>query len=418
MKKHIYSIRQGHILKYKKCDDEFIPENWKCDKLQYYIQLISGQHIAQDEYNLDEKGIPYLTGPADFDEKCIRATKFTERPKALCKKDDVLITVKGSGVGKAIISDNDYCISRQLMAIRCTNISNKLIYFHMKMNEEKYNSESLGLIPGITRTDILNKKIMFPVNISEQQKIADILSTWDKAIEFKEKLIEEKKKQKKGLMQKLLTGEVRVSGFDKEWHEVSLKHVFSRVTRKNEVFNTNVLTISAQRGLINQEDFFNKSVASSVLDNYYLLKKNEFAYNKSYSKGYPMGAIKRLKDYKSGVVTTLYICFAIRDTKECDIDYFEHFFESGILNKGLTQIAQEGGRAHGLLNVSTKDFFELKITLPGIKEQEAITVLLNGISRNIELLQQELQALKQQKKGLMQLLLTGIVRVGTEDSEQ
>ena len=245
--------------------------------------------------------------------------------------------------------------------------------------------------------------------------ILSFISTWDKAIELKYKLIEEKKKQKKGLMQKLLTGKLRLQSFDMKWKEVRLEDIFERVTRKNIDGNKNVLTISAQRGLINQEDYFNKSVASSILDNYYLLLKDEFAYNKSYSNGSPMGAIKRLNTYDSGVVTTLYICFALKDITKANSDFFEQLFESGLLNEGLIKVANEGGRAHGLLNVSPKDFFNITIKIPTKEEQDKIALVLCCADNEINLLEQELEALKLQKKGLMQLLLTGIVRVNTEN---
>ena len=87
-----------------------------------------------------------------------------------------------------------------------------------------------------------------------------------------------------------------------EWDEERLKHYFKRLTRKNSEKNQNVLTISAQYGLISQEEFFNKSVASEDKSNYFLLNKGDFAYNKSYSSGYPYGAIKRLEYYEKGIV--------------------------------------------------------------------------------------------------------------------
>src|SRR5690606_37721123 len=108
--------------------------------------------------------------------------------------------------------------------------------------------------------------------------------------------------------------------------------------------------------LVKQTDFFNKSVASEVLDNYYLVYNGEFCYNKSYSNGYPWGATKRLNNFDKAVVTTLYICFCIKDNTTTNSDFFEQYFEANLLDKGLTQIAHEGGRAHGLLNVTPSDF--------------------------------------------------------------
>ena len=152
-------------------------------------------------------------------------------------------------------------------------------------------------------------------------------------------------------MQQLLTGKKRLVGFKEEWKRIKLGDIAERITRKNEEDNQTVVTISAQRGFVVQTDFFNKSIASETLDNYFLVHKDEFCYNKSYSNGYPMGAIKRLKTFDKAVVTTLYICFALKNKTTTNIDFFEQYCESGILNKELVKVANEGGRAHGLLNV-------------------------------------------------------------------
>lgn len=247
--------------------------------------------------------------------------------------------------------------------------------------------------------------------LPEQKKIAEILGTWDRAIETQQQLIDSLTRRKKALMQQLLTGKTRLPGFEDEWKEVSLSALFSRVSTKNKEGHTQVVTISAQQGLICQQDYFNKQIASKLLDNYFVLEKGQFAYNKSYSKGYPMGAIKRLNRYDHGVVTTLYICFEIKSEDHSHSDFWEHYFESGALNRGLTRIAHEGGRAHGLLNVTPKDFFELKIQAPSIKEQKAIAQVLTTTDREITHHTQHLESLRTQKRGLMQQLLTGKTRV-------
>ena len=184
--------------------------------------------------------------------------------------------------------------------------------------------------------------------------------------------------------------------------------------RKNGETNTNVVTISAQRGFVRQRDFFNKNIASELLDNYFLVEKGEFCYNKSYSNGYAWGATKRLNDFEKAVVTTLYICFGIKDGNKTSGDFFEQFFEANYLDKGLTQIAHEGGRAHGLLNVTPNDFFDLKIVIPKFEEQIAIAEVLQSADTEIQLLKNKLEKLKEQKKGLMQVLLTGKKRLNQD----
>lgn len=246
--------------------------------------------------------------------------------------------------------------------------------------------------------------------IEEQQKIATILTTQDKVIELKEKRLAEKQRQKKYLMQQLLTGKKRLPGFSGERKANRLRNITTRHTKRNTIGNTNVLTISAQYGLINQAEFFNKAVASDDKSNYFLLEKGDFAYNKSYSNGYPFGAIKRLTRYEVGIVSPLYICFRIKE-ESVSGEYLEQYFEAGLMNHEIQAFAQEGARNHGLLNIAVDDFFNSKILLPLPEEQTAIAEVLSTADREIELLQQDIEQEKQKKKALMQLLLTGIVRV-------
>ena len=258
--------------------------------------------------------------------------------------------------------------------------------------------------------DRFSKSMVVLPPIEEQQKIAAILTTQDKVIELKEKLLAEKQRQKKYLMQVLLTGKKRLPRFSGEWKVNRLRNIATRHTKRNTIGNTNALTISAQYGLINQAEFFNKAVASDDKSNYFLLEKGDFAYNKSYSNGYPFGAIKRLTRYEVGIVSPLYICFRIKEGSVSG-EYLEQYFEAGLMNHEIQAFAQEGARNHGLLNIAVDDFFNSKILLPSPEEQTAIAEVLSASDREIGLLRQDIEHEKQKKKALMQLLLTGIVRV-------
>jgi type I restriction enzyme S subunit len=195
-----------------------------------------------------------------------------------------------------------------------------------------------------------------------------------------------------------------------EWDNVHFKKMFSRLMRKNSEGNSNVLTISAQQGLISQQEFFNKSIASEDKRNYYLLNKGEFAYNKSYSNGYPFGALKPLTRYEKGVVSPLYICFKKTQENSCP-DYYNQYFEAGLMNHEIKAIAQEGARNHGLLNISVDDFFNTYIILPPLPEQEKIASILTTCDKVIELKQKLIIQKQSLKKYLMQTLLTGKKRL-------
>ena len=265
-------------------------------------------------------------------------------------------------------------------------------------------------MPKINQDDLNAIPVVMPSQLEEQQKIAAILTTQDKVIELKEKLLAEKQRQKKYLMQVLLTGKKRLPRFSGEWKVNRLRNIATRHTKRNTIGNTNALTISAQYGLINQAEFFNKAVASDDKSNYFLLEKGDFAYNKSYSNGYPFGAIKRLTRYEVGIVSPLYICFRIKEGSVSG-EYLEQYFEAGLMNHEIQAFAQEGARNHGLLNIAVDDFFNSKILLPLPEEQAAIAEVLSAADCEIDLLQQDIEQEKQKKKALMQLLLTGIVRV-------
>ena len=175
---------------------------------------------------------------------------------------------------------------------------------------------------------------------------------------------------------------MRFPEFSGEWERKALSEFVDRVTRRNKgLKSTRPLTISAQFGLVDQTEFFKKSVAGADLSNYYLLSKGEFAYNKSYSDGYPLGAIKRLDRYDSGVLSSLYICFVPKPYMSSD--YLVQYFESTKWNQVVKDISGEGARNHGLLNVPVTGFFETQHYIPKRDEQEKLGAFLTLIEKRI-----------------------------------
>lgn len=197
---------------------------------------------------------------------------------------------------------------------------------------------------------------------------------------------------------------IRFSGYTEAWEQRKLGHLCERVTRKNKNNESDLpLTIASQYGLIDQRDFFNKVVAAKDMSNYYLLKKGEFAYNKSYSNGFDYGSIKRLNAYEQGCLSTLYICFGIT-SDDVESDYLECFFDTLKWYSDITMICAEGARNHGLLNVDTKAFFdEVTISMPSSKkEQRIISAYLNNLDNLITLHQRKCDQTKKLKKYMLQ----------------
>jgi len=280
-----------------------------------------------------------------------------------------------------------------------------VFYLMSKVNLADYAG---GIVPSVNKSTIETISVFIPPTIAEQKKIASCLSDIDSLIAAQSQIVAAVKEKKKGLMQQLFpqgdetTPRLRFPGYTGEWEEKKMSDVFTRITRRNSENNQNVLTISAQYGLISQLEFFKKSVASSDVTGYYLLKKGEFAYNKSSSQGRPFGAMKPLRLYDKGVVSTLYICFKCNDPRE--IDFWDQYFDAGLLDKELMSIAQEGVRNHGLLNIPTNGFFGLSVLSPSIDEQRKIAACLSALDDTIQAETDRLKALKAHKKGLMQQL--------------
>ena len=178
----------------------------------------------------------------------------------------------------------------------------------------------------------------------------------------------------------------------------------NRITRKNQDLVSELpLTISAQYGLIDQNEFFDKRVASKDVSGYYLIENGEFAYNKSTSTDAPWGAIKRLDRYENGVLSTLYIVFGIKENNLVDSDFLVSYYSTNLWHKGIHEIAAEGARNHGLLNIAPADFFETKLMIPqDIEEQKKIGKYFEELDHLITLHQRKCDQTKNLKKYMLQ----------------
>ena len=241
---------------------------------------------------------------------------------------------------------------------------------------------------------------------TEQEKISNLFAALNERIAKQRDLIEALKKYKRGVFEAVFSQKLRLvpTELQKPWKQYKLSDFATRVTRKNGNQTDIPLTISAQYGLIDQRDFFSKMVASTDMSGYYLLQKGEFAYNRSTSNEYPFGSIKRLELYPMGAVSTLYLCFAIKE-EVVNSDLAKWYFESSQWYKGINNICAEGARNHGLLNVPTDGFFSTVHTLPSDpNEQLAVVDYLSNIQKKYEAAQRCLQAIENLRSGLLQQL--------------
>ena len=240
----------------------------------------------------------------------------------------------------------------------------------------------------------------------EQDWIAKFFKHLDTLITLHQRKYERLVNIKKSMLDKMFpqngasVPEIRFKGFTDPWEQRKLGDAFERVVRKNTNNESRLpLTISAQDGLVDQITYFNNRVASRDVSNYYLVYNGEFAYNKSTSDGYPFGAVKRLDWYEKGVLSTLYIVFALKHPEKDDSDFMTVFYDTDRWHRGVAERAAEGARNHGLLNISADDFFDIDTTMPEDKvEQEKIGRLLKKLDTLITLHQRKLEKLVQIRK--------------------
>ena len=256
----------------------------------------------------------------------------------------------------------------------------------------------------------LKSKIVLPP-IEEQQKIAAILTTQDRVIELKEKRLAEKQRQKKYLMQQLLTGKKRLPGFSGEWKNIKLCEVLSERKEKNVEQNLRICSVAVQKGVVDQVEHLGRSYAANDTSNYSVAHYGDIIYTKSPTGDFLYGIVKQNLLQEKVAVSPLYGVFT---PMTFGLGYFLHtYFQSAICARNyLLPIVQKG--AKNTINITNDTFISSKLYLPlDVEEQKAIADTFIAADREIDLLRQDIEQEKQKKKALMQLLLTGIVRVKT-----
>lgn len=244
--------------------------------------------------------------------------------------------------------------------------------------------------------------------LHEQRKIAEILRTWDEALEKLTALRTSKQDRFTGLTQQIIG---RGGVFPDRWSLRPLSAVASPIRRTSAGDNHPVMTISAKSGFLMQSDKFARDMAGQSVDRYTLLHEGEFAYNKGNSKTAPYGCVFRL-DRPTALVPFVYFCFALKTG--LDPEFYEHLFAAGALNHQLSRLINSGVRNDGLLNLYSDDFYSCRVPVPPIDEQRRVALALTAAKQELALLDDEIEALTRQKRGLMQKLLTGEWRVNSE----
>ena len=404
---------------YKQTKVGWIPEEWKPGRVQDFGRVVTGSTPSTDKPSL-YGGNFLFAAPSDLGlRKCVEATQTTLSHDGFvsCRKlpkGSVLFVSIGSTIGKVGMAGTELATNQQINAI-IPNNDNSPEYLYYILSHRGRHIASLAAcqaVPIINKTEF--EKILIPLPpLPEQQKIAAVLAHWDDAIEQTRDLIAAKKQQKKALMQQLLTGKRRLPGFEGERTSQHLSSVVVRIKETaDDPTKYPVLSITAGTGFVSQADKFSRVIAGKHIENYILLRRGEFSYNKGNSYRYPQGCVYQLHEYDEGLVPSVFYSFRVKPKKIHDA-FLKHYFIAGLHNEQIYRWINTGVRNNGLLNLSASDFFALEISLPPLDEQRAIAAVLDTADHELKSLEDKLAGLKEQKKGLMQKLLTGEVRVRT-----
>lgn len=404
IKRRIEQIRRGEVPEgYKRSTDRIIPNDWYDYQLGDVGEVLMCKRVYANQTS--EVGeIPfYKIGTFGKAADAFISRQLYEdyrRKYSYPQKGDILISAAGT-LGKTVIYDGQeaYFQDSNIVWLKTDDrkLSNKyLIHYYQIINWPTPEGAAIQrLYNGIIR----EAHIVAPA-VSEQQKIAAILTTQDKVIELKEKRLAEKLRQKKYLMQQLLTGRKRLPSYWGEWNFPKAKEIFQNVTDKNHKGDFMVLSATQDKGIMprNEVDIDIKYDVSS-LANYKKVCQGNFVISlRSFQGGIEYSAY-------TGLVSPAYTVLSSK--KELCDEYYKQYFKSADFINRLN-VAVYGIRDGK--QISFEDFGQLRIPYPPINEQTAIVQVLSTADREISLLRQDIEQEKQKKKALMQLLLTGIVR--------
>ena len=245
--------------------------------------------------------------------------------------------------------------------------------------------------------------------LPEQRAIAEILTTADKLITVKERLIAAKQKQKRWLMQNLLTGKMRLPGFNGTWEMIPFSEVFVENTMlTDDIEGTPLYSLTLENGITKKTERYDRSHLVQKENAYKIVRPNDYAYN---PMNITLGAVSRHKGKDNVAVSSYYDIFATIHYD--DIGFFDNFLISPFMIKQYDKVAT--GSVKEKQRVHFSQFIKFCLPLPTLEERQAIAEVLNTADREIELLTKELEQQKLIKKHLMQQLLTGKTRVKVDD---
>ncbi|MEJ3630071.1 restriction endonuclease subunit S [Vibrio vulnificus] len=419
-----------------------MPNGWLKTDLNPFIDIKHGFAFKSEYFR--EEGEYVLLTPGSFyepggfrDQKNKTKYYVGDIPKGyLLSKGELLVAMTEQAAGllgsTLFVPSHDRYLHNQrlgLIQIKDKNgICPEFLYltYNSPYVRKQIAEQSTGTKVKHTSPDKLKSVICLLPPLPEQRKVAQILSTWDTAIATTEKLIETSKQQKKALMQQLLTGKKRLGiesgtySFQKtrygdipqDWEYPSIREICSQYSQKNiDNKELPVLSCSKHLGFVDSLKYFKKRVYSDDTSGYKVIPLNFFGFPSNHIEEGSIG-LQRVYDY--GIVSPIYVVFQ-SDSKRVDNEYLFSVLKTEHYRQIFCAATNASVDRRGSLR--WKEFSAIHVPLPSLEEQQKIAAVLKAADKEIDVLEAKLAHFKQEKKALMQQLLTGKRRVKVEEME-
>lgn len=325
----------------------------------------------------------------------------------------ILLTI-AANIGATAITRAPTACPDSLVGIRpLPEVADLLWLKYALANRQK----DLDIQAGQNAQKNINLEVLKPLRIAtpplaEQRRIGEMLFTWDQAIGTAERLLANSQTQVQALLLQLLVAPAARG----EWPMTPIGEISERVQRRGAGDEgLPILMISSGSGFVRQDEKYSRFMAGKSVENYIMLERGEFAYNKGNSKLYEFGCVFPLKGHERGLVPNVYVCFKL--SAGLDAGFYEHLFRADFLHDQLGALVNTGVRNNGLLNIRPIDFLACQVPVPPLEVQHRIAAVLTTATTQAKQNERELDLMKREKAALMRQLLNGKRRVKLPEAE-
>lgn len=408
---------------YKKTKIGWIPCDWEAPRLaESCLKIGSGITPRGGEARYLTEGVAFVRSQNIMDGrfnsdgiKFISRTQHEVMNATALQPQDILYNITGASIGRCCVFPGhigEANVNQHVCIVRLNGGSSpsfvaSVLRSHVA-KKQLHESQAGGGREGLNFKNLGAYRIPLP-SLPEQEAIAEMLESWDSAIRCFGERIEKKRSIKKGLMQQLLSGEQRLPGFSDEWAKVQLGELVDLIKEKVGDRTVVPMSLSSGIGFVPQAEKFGRDISGKQYQNYTLLPRDCFTYNKGNSKRYPQGCIYLLEECDQVAVPNVFISFKMKPSVAVN-DFFKQVFLANIHGRELVRYINSGVRNDGLLNLNTTSFLRIRFSLPSIPEQAAIAAVLSKADAELAGLERRLAALKDQKRFLLNNLVTGSLR--------